>query len=376
MPNEIHVNGLIGITQDELNEIAKSVEDISEGENEEEEKEEVTLLPVYSNHVFNKELNDKEIKLYKTVRREIQTSCVIPESKSKENDGLSYTFSCKSTCDQFISYQVLSTTKYKSFDLEKLDVVLNSNSILPIQVECTLNGLHVLQYPTWISDTLHLVMSNVKFKNISSSSKEEGLFHYQVQKAFVTTPLSYLLQLQAPHGVLDKLYIHLDWTTTNSKSFQTAWNLESDREFMSRYVEEILVTLLGKRTFISYPLVFSDIFVKRSVPIISYLPRIAQSIQKMIKASKDTCPESEFNERLSKQVKTIEKNTQIMRPMYTTEDDTVTNLTLGMYYTATRKSNIPTSNSLFNKELSSPNSLNAVTKIWSIMVSAQADTDS
>lgn len=109
-------------------------------------------------------------------------------------------------------------------------------------------------------------MSNVKFKNISSSKEQEegSSFHYQVQKAFVTTPLSYLLQLQAPHGVLDKLYIHLDWTTTHSKSFQTAWNLESNQEFMSRYVEEILVTLLGKRTFISYPLIFSDIFVKVS----------------------------------------------------------------------------------------------------------------
>lgn len=159
MPNEFHVNGLIGITQDELNEIAKAVDDTSEGEEDSTEEEEVTLLPIYSNHVFNKELNDKEIKSYKTVRREIQTSCVIPESKTKENDGLSCTFSCKSTCDQFISYQVLSTTKYKSFDLEKLDVVLNSNSILPIQVECTLNGLNVLQYPTWISDTLNLVRS-------------------------------------------------------------------------------------------------------------------------------------------------------------------------------------------------------------------------
>lgn len=98
---------------------------------------------------------DHNTSSYKTVRRENHVDFNVPGSKSKGFGDCM--FSCKASCVQFISYGIVSTIDYKSFDLEKLDVVLGSHSVLPIEIECTLNGLNVLEYPTWISDPLDLV---------------------------------------------------------------------------------------------------------------------------------------------------------------------------------------------------------------------------
>ncbi|GAA5814601.1 hypothetical protein MFLAVUS_008100 [Mucor flavus] len=306
---------------------------------------------------------DHNTSSYKTVRRENHVDFNVPGSKSKGFGDCM--FSCKASCVQFISYGIVSTIDYKSFDLEKLDVVLGSHSVLPIEIECTLNGLNVLEYPTWISDPLDLVMSKVNFTRIPSSMTQ-NVFKYQIKKAFVTTPISYLLQVQAPYGTLDKLYIHIDWSTTASKQFQLNWSI--NRKELSRYVEQLFESILMRKTFHVFPLIFSDAFVKRVVPIASYLPRIAHSLQKIIKTSKDTS-HNDFNDKLFESLDMIKNNTHIMKPVFTPKDDLVTNLTLGMYHTVSKTTNTPNRISLLsNRNKSSPNALNAVTKIWSIMV--------
>lgn len=98
---------------------------------------------------------DHNTSSYKTVRRENHVDCSVPGSKSKGFGDCM--FSCKASCVQFISYGIASTIHYKSFDLEKLDVVLGTRSVLSIEVECTLNGLNVLEYSTWISNPLDSV---------------------------------------------------------------------------------------------------------------------------------------------------------------------------------------------------------------------------
>ncbi|KAI8085584.1 hypothetical protein BDF21DRAFT_415534, partial [Thamnidium elegans] len=267
MSNESNIDHLLDSTPDE----PSTIDDITlQGFSQN------SLSIVYSDQ-------DNNTSSYKTVRRENHVDCVIPGSKSKEiGDCI---FSCKVSCVQYMSYRILSTIDYKSFDLEKLDVVLGTNSVLPIEVKCTLNGLNVLEYSTWISDPLDSVMSKVNFTRILLSTTQD-VFQYQIKKAFVTTPISYLLQVQAPYGTLDKLYIHIDWSTTTSKQFQLNWL--NNHKVLSQYVEQLLVSILVRKTFNIFPLIFNDTFVKKVIPIASYLPRIAQSLQKIIKTSKDT----------------------------------------------------------------------------------------
>jgi hypothetical protein len=103
---------------------------------------------------------------YKTIHREKQFTYKTPDSKSKSDmllDGdlpYEYPFSCEGTCTQHISYKLLSSipiADYKQFDLDKLDIVLNSESTFIIQVDCTLNGLDTLEYPSWIEESLNKV---------------------------------------------------------------------------------------------------------------------------------------------------------------------------------------------------------------------------
>jgi hypothetical protein len=108
-------------------------------------------------------------------------------------------------------------------------------------------------------------MEKSEFRPLAGQQK--GTFRYIIQKAFVTTPLSYLLEKQAPHGILEKLYISLDWSTANSKEFQLAWTDQKSsngfkRESMTKYIEDTLLELITRRVFCSYPLVFSVNFVK------------------------------------------------------------------------------------------------------------------
>jgi hypothetical protein len=102
---------------------------------------------------------------YKTIQREKKTRYKVVESKStKQNillqDDTTYPhpFTCEATCIQHVSYKLLSNMSYKPFDLDKLDIVLNAESILVIQIDCTLNELDTLGNGSWIADPLNKVL--------------------------------------------------------------------------------------------------------------------------------------------------------------------------------------------------------------------------
>lgn len=97
-----------------------------------------------------------------TIQKEKQTLYNVPETRSAVEGLLLFSdiltsFTCDIICDQSISYKLLTNENYNPFDLEKLDVVLNENSILSIQISCTLNGLDVLEYPSWMTEALNEV---------------------------------------------------------------------------------------------------------------------------------------------------------------------------------------------------------------------------
>ena len=106
-------------------------------------------------------------------------------------------------------------------------------------------------------------MEKVEFSH-KEQQQRGRTFEFVVQKAFVTTPLSYLLEKQAPHGILENMTLQLDFDTTNGKSkkFAEHWNRESNKEAVLKYVEEALFELLVRRVFQRYPLIFSSFYVK------------------------------------------------------------------------------------------------------------------
>lgn len=264
---------LLDFTPDDITALAENVDSFVESPSDND-----IILPVSSASIFRQSMNQIDQAVYsndisiptlscssKLVQHEKQLSCIIPEQRSEnmllqDNTVYRSVFSCRATCHQYNSYKMLSLTEYELFDLDKLDIVLNSNSILPIRITCTLNGLDTLKYPLWIGSSLDEVMGYPEFKNIQSSKQD--LFQYEIQKAFATTPLSYLLQKHAPHGVLEKLHVHLDWITTDSVMFQSAWNHNLKRELISSYVQDVFIEILIKRTFRFYPLIFSSFYVK------------------------------------------------------------------------------------------------------------------
>lgn len=109
-------------------------------------------------------------------------------------------------------------------------------------------------------------MEKSKFKNLGFCPTQ-GSFRFVVQKAFVSTPLSYLLEKEAPHGVLEKLYINLDFTTNHSKEFRAAWKQTRSgfsEESLSTYIEDTLLELITRRVHCNYPFIFSSNTVKVS----------------------------------------------------------------------------------------------------------------
>lgn len=119
-------------------------------------------------------------------------------------------------------------------------------------------------------------MKKVEFANITppqsqQQQQENQCYQLGVQKAFVTTPLSYLLEKKAPHGVLNKINIHLDFQITeNSKDFLSNWKDKYEKDGFINYVEEALFEVLLRRVFHHYPLIFSSVQVKVILVIYCY----------------------------------------------------------------------------------------------------------
>ncbi|KAI7896899.1 uncharacterized protein EV154DRAFT_491171, partial [Mucor mucedo] len=375
---------LLDLTQDDITALAENVDPYGDSQSEDE-------LPDSSvcavKHTMEKDQALRSMPTMnsaaKVVKHVDQTSITIAEHKSKQGillkDNTVYesSFYCQATCHQYMSYELLSSFQHEPFDLNKLDIVLDPNSVLSIRITCTLNGLNTLKYPSWIEISLNKLMESTDFIKLQSFCKGD-LFQYKIDKAFASSPLSYLLQKKAPHGVLKSLHIHLDWITKDSVMFQLAWNHDFKIESISNYFQEVLSGILTKRIFRHYPLIFSGAFVKRIVPVISHLPQIAQSLQKIIKTSKDTCQNNGFNDSLTDKLKMVEKNMGVLRPHTSSVVDQdeenkealLTNLILGLYYTTTKSAkddqikSIP--KTLVVKTRNTPDAVEAVTKIWSV----------
>ncbi|KAI8054976.1 uncharacterized protein B0P05DRAFT_291580 [Gilbertella persicaria] len=242
-------------------------------------------------------------------------------------------FTCDVTCIQHLSYTLAD--QYELIELDKLDVILNTR-LLEIRCIFMLNGLdHLLDSPAWIQQPLNEVMSKCGLSLFNTDSPH--IFYYEMKTAFITTPLSYVLDQQAPHGILERFDIIFDYSTNKPKEFQAVWNRKIQTDFMIKYVYDGLNTILVKKTCCAYPFIFSHAYVKKLSNIMSFLPLIAQSLQKSYLTSKATMSVDNhaFSQGFLEKLKTIQTNTAIMNPSTDQdiqEDNISTYLTLGMYH--------------------------------------------
>lgn len=260
-------------------------------------------------------------------------------------------FSCEATCLHHLTYKLQHQDEdYRQFDVDKLDIVLGPSGALDIRCTLLLNGLEgSLDYPSWFQAIFNNAMQKCRFKPANKENEEKGLYRYQVEKAFVTTPISYVLDTQAPYGTLDTLEVLLDFSSPKAKEFHANWKRKLTFESMSDYMEDVLTMLLIKKTCHLYPLIFSSAYAKRLTQSLSYLPHIARSLQQIYVTSRSTMSVTNhaFSESIEQKLDIIQKNVAIMRPLKTNKELTVTkdrikpitqndaiseHLTLGMYY--------------------------------------------
>ncbi|KAI8638593.1 hypothetical protein BD408DRAFT_16490 [Parasitella parasitica] len=332
-----------------------------------------------------------------------QVDLSIPESKSSAL--LSTPFSCDATCTHYSTYHLQNRQEsYRQFDLDKLDVVLNPSGVLNVQCILLLNNLKdKLDHPPWFQIILDKVMQKCRFKckpstlTCTLATTENGIYYYQIEKAFVTTPLSYVLDKQAPYGTLDKLEVVFNFTSPKLKEFQANWKRKLTLDIITNYLEEALTTLLIKKTCHLYPLIFSSTYAKKLTQNLSYLPHIAQSLQKIYIASRSTMSVTNhaFSESIEQKLDTIKKNVEIMAPFKSDQEDatvanadaeqdklqelahsdTVTDyLILGMYYSL-RNDNRPPKTTKNAPSFDPPNALCSIARLWSVTCSTGNNDD-
>lgn len=204
-----------------------------------------------------------------------------------------------------------------------------------------------------------------------TTDNNQDLFSYTIKKAFVTTPLSYLLVDQsASHAVLDRLDLIFNWPMLNKcKEFQSAWKRKLlHHSQMNAYMTHLIETILRKTCYL-YPLIFNNAYVKRLSQTVAYVPHIAHSLQKVLTTSKATMSVDNhaFSQDFEQKLKVIEKNTQVMVQQHDSVRDT---LTLGMYYSvrhATQPKGPPSAQTITGP----PNALCTISLLWSASYSSQ-----
>ncbi|GAN08081.1 hypothetical protein MAM1_0188c07588 [Mucor ambiguus] len=343
-----------------------------------------TFIPTPS-----KELIKSNIANIKSVK---QVNVSISESKS--TNIIATAFSCEATCLHQLTYKLQHRDEdYRQFDLDKLDVVLNPSGVLKIQCTILLNGLEgSLDYPSWLQVIFDNVMQKCRFKPANKQNEEKGLYHYQVEKAFVTTPISYVLDKQAPYGTLDTLEVLLDFSSPKTKEFHANWKRKLTLDIMSDYMEEVLIMLLIKKTCHLYPLIFSSAYAKRLTQSLPYLPHIARSLQQIYVTSRSTMSVTNhaFSESIEQKMDMIQKNVDIMHPFKMDEEPTSTatedkikaitqndtiseQLTLGMYYSLRNDSKAkPNAHTTY---IDPPNALCSIARLWSVTCSTSNNDD-
>lgn len=328
------------------------------------------------------------ISIIKSVK---QVNVSVPETKSTHI--MTTAFSCEATCLHHLTYKLQHQDEdYRQFDVDKLDIVLGPSGALDIRCTLLLNGLEgSLDYPSWFQAIFNNAMQKCRFKPANKENEEKGLYRYQVEKAFVTTPISYVLDTQAPYGTLDTLEVLLDFSSPKAKEFHANWKRKLTFESMSDYMEDVLTMLLIKKTCHLYPLIFSSAYAKRLTQSLSYLPHIARSLQQIYVTSRSTMSVTNhaFSESIEQKLDIIQKNVAIMRPLKTNKELTVTkdrikpitqndaiseHLTLGMYYSLRNDSKAAKPNA-HATTIDPPNALCSVARLWSVTCSTSYNED-
>ncbi|KAK4518604.1 uncharacterized protein ATC70_008823 [Mucor velutinosus] len=343
-----------------------------------------TFIPTPSQELIKSSIaNTKSVK---------HVNVSIPESKS--TNIMTTVFSCEATCLHHLTYRLQNRHKdYRQFELDKLDIVLSPSGVLNIQFTLLLNGLEdSLDYPSWFQVIFDNVMQKCRFKPANKQNEEKGLYRYQVEKSFVTTPISYVLDKQASYGTLDTLEFLLDFTSPKAKEFHANWKRKLTLEIMSDYMEDVLTMLLIKKTCHLYPLIFSSAYAKRLTQSLSYLPHIAKSLQQIYVTSRSTMSVTNhaFSESIEQKMDMIQKNVDIMCPFKInekpastatedkikaiTQNDSISEqLTLGMYYSLRNDSKAKPN--AHTTAIDPPNALCSIARLWSVTCSTGNNDD-
>ncbi|KAI8373765.1 hypothetical protein BD560DRAFT_394316 [Blakeslea trispora] len=269
-------------------------------------------------------------------------------------------FSSDMMCVQHLAYL---TDKTDEIELNKLDVILNAHSCLEVHCYFLLNGLdHILTWPSWFHTALHDSMHQCGLRLVKQT---DHVYYFEMEKAFITPPLSYLMDQQVPYGTLERIDLIIDWNTTKPKEFQTIWKRELFQvDLLIRYMQEALYQLIIRKTCYQYPLIFSNHYVKKLSNMMSYLPPIAHALQKIYTTSKSTMSVNnhDFTMTFMDKLQTIKRNTEVMKPIE--KDEMTTDLILGMYHairTVHKVKACPTQKVVIDP----PNAMCTVARLWS-----------
>jgi hypothetical protein len=84
-------------------------------------------------------------------------------------------------------------------------------------------------------------MSKCGLALVCDLPQTKGNCMFRLPNAFINTPASYLLETPVPHGTLDEIHIHLNWTSTNILFFslrKTQYTIVLNLLFFSFHILE------------------------------------------------------------------------------------------------------------------------------------------
>ncbi|KAI8890061.1 hypothetical protein K501DRAFT_266433 [Backusella circina FSU 941] len=319
-----------------------------------------TLNPFSTTDSSNDEMtktSESDPQELKMISKEfITSSSYVPLNENKD-------YMCKMNCIQHVEYHLNTGQAFHSHQLELLDIILNSNN--------------ALAYPLWFKECLVNCMEKYGFRlyeTLSVANQQQGVYQFNIQRAFVNSPLSYILGSDAPHGVLQKMELVFNWTTANilfiylyllnSGEFQLDWNSTISDEFA-----KLLDSKLCKTIFPRYPLIFSSLYVTRLTGAIAFLPHVSTCLRKIVDISK-VYSDTNFHQTVNQIIKTASHRTSIMHPSIH-KASTSTELLIGLYHSV-KMDNEKKTKTMGQKP---PDAISSVSRIWSVSCSTSTSLE-
>ncbi|KAI8376124.1 uncharacterized protein BYT42DRAFT_573497 [Radiomyces spectabilis] len=195
-----------------------------------------------------------------------------------------------------------------------------------------INGLEC-EIHDWMTVSLIQTMQycGFKLKNMchSQTDRECQSLIFYVPKAFITTPLSYLLERSVPQGRLKRLHIYLDWETKNLQPLRSL--MEYPNEELIQYVDNGFSIILCQRMSQMYPLIFSKLYVQRLATSTKYIPTMARSLQRIADIAK-TKSATDFYADTREMIDAIASRTRMLKPEEDPANpDFFSNTVIGLY---------------------------------------------